>query len=558
MCFLLFVAAFAVRFFAADYGYFHGDERINEAAKVLAGQLVPGQHFYPPFINYLNAVALGLLFVVGKFAGWWAGTAEFRAQYFTDPTVFYVTARMVTALTGALLAPLFYGVARAVGVMRPLALAVGAIAVVFPLGVFMAHIAKGDTGLATALVAVFWVMLRRLQGGRGWDWSLGLAVVLALSFKHSAVFVLAPLALGVIVLLAVAEGVKTALVSFGRAMAVILVLWPVLNIGILLDLRNFLDYQKIQAVMSLQSGGQGAEAGLLVLLWRGMELIFGMNPVLTAVALLTPLLLAWPGGVLQRRVALGVIWVSLMIGTVLVAVMAGPRQPEHLWIANFAGFLLLDGLVLAGLAMNARQGARLVGAGLLAAALGLQVVGSAIVLWQAAAVPIQRSVGDYLAGTFGDRKVLTSMALVVPQMKEAQGFELARMERLAQKYQITLPEMAEERIIQHSAEGALFYVNMPGVMYGLEGVEDGKIDYEVKAHAWPLQPEEWQLEYWLEQGFSVFAVQDFDEYAYRSEPQMRQEFFQQMAQQCRRVQVFEPRKRLFLEREVVVFDCAAG
>lgn len=558
MCFLLFVAAFAVRFFAADYGYFHGDERINEAAKVLAGQLVPGQHFYPPFINYLNAVALGLLFVVGKFAGWWAGTGDFRAQYFTDPTVFYVTARMVTALTGALLAPLFYGVARAVGVTRPLALAVGAVAVVFPLGVFMAHIAKGDTGLATALVAVFWVMLCRLQGGRGWDWSLGLAVVLALSFKHSAVFVLAPLALGVIVLLAVAEGVKTALVSFGRAMAVILLLWPVLNIGILLDLRNFLDYQKIQAVMSLQSGGQGAEAGLLVLLWRGMELIFGMNPVLTAVALLTPLLLAWPGGVLQRRVALGVIWVSLMIGTVLVAVMAGPRQPEHLWIANFAGFLLLDGLVLAGLAMNARQGARLVGAGLLAAALGLQVVGSAIVLWQAAAVPIQRSVGDYLAGTFGDRKVLTSMALVVPQMKEAQGFELARMERLAQKYQITLPEMAEERIIQHSAEGALFYVNMPGVMYGLEGVEDGKIDYEVKAHAWPLQPEEWQLEYWLEQGFSVFAVQDFDEYAYRSEPQMRQEFFQQMAQQCRRVQVFEPRKRLFLEREVVVFDCAAG
>lgn len=56
----------------------------------------------------------------------------------------------------------------------------------------------------------------------------------------------------------------------------------------------------------------------------------------------------------------------------------------------------------------------------------------------------------------------------------------------------------------------------------------------------------------------MFAVQDFDEYAYRSEPQMRQEFFQQMAQQCRRVQVFEPRKRLFLEREVVVFDCAAG
>ena len=62
---VLFTVAFLLRAVGADYGYFHGDERINEAAKVLTGQLVPEQHFYPPLINYLNAIGLAGLFGLG-------------------------------------------------------------------------------------------------------------------------------------------------------------------------------------------------------------------------------------------------------------------------------------------------------------------------------------------------------------------------------------------------------------------------------------------------------------------------------------------------------------
>ena len=70
---VLFTVAFLLRAVGADYGYFHGDERINEAAKVLTGQLVPEQHFYPPLINYLNAIGLAGLFGLGQPASRRAG-----------------------------------------------------------------------------------------------------------------------------------------------------------------------------------------------------------------------------------------------------------------------------------------------------------------------------------------------------------------------------------------------------------------------------------------------------------------------------------------------------
>lgn len=556
MCFLLFVLAFALRFYAADYGYFHGDERVNEAAKVLAGELVPGQHFYPPFINYLNAVALAGLFGVGLLAEWWSSPSGFRDQYFADPTIFYVTARMVTALTGALLAPLFFAVARQLGLDRMRALSVGMVAVLFPLGVFMAHIAKGDTGLATAQVAVIWAILARLQGGRGWDWVLGLCVVLTLSFKHSSVFVLLPLAVGLIVLLTGREGAGRAFRSFGRAVLVILLLWPVLNIGLLMDLRNFLDYQKIQAVMSLREGADGPLTGLITLFWRALELVFGLNPLMTGVTLMMPVLL-WLTRGRPRRAALWVVWLSLILGTVVVALMAGPRQPEHLWIANFAGFLLLGAVLLAELSATKGDLRFSLAGGALAVSLMFGAYGTGEVLRQAAAAPVDQQIASYLKQDHSGRRIVSSAPLRVALRKDAQQYELERTERLARKYNVDMPPLADERLIRDEAPDALYLISMPGVMFGLDEVEDGDIDYEVKAYAWPLQKEEWQLEFWLEQGFDLFVIQDFEQYAYHAAPQLRQAFFQDMGRRCRDLRRFAPAKPLFLERDVVVFDCAA-
>lgn len=82
---------------------------------MLTGDLVPGQHFYPPPIHDLNALGLAGRFALGLPLAWWGGPGAFRAQYFSDPTVFHVTARLLAALIGALLAPLFYAIARCAG-----------------------------------------------------------------------------------------------------------------------------------------------------------------------------------------------------------------------------------------------------------------------------------------------------------------------------------------------------------------------------------------------------------------------------------------------------------
>ena len=554
----LFLLAFALRALGADYGYFHGDERINDAAKVLAGQIVPGQHFYPPLITYLNGLAFGGLFALGLPLGWWGSPGEFRAQYFSDPTVFYLTARYLTAVIGALIAPLFFAIGRRVGLGLWPALTVGLLGVFFPLGVFMSHIAKGDVALATATVAVFWALIARLQAARPgrWDIWLGVLAVLVVSFKQSGVFVLLPLALGLAALLIRAEGVGAMARSMGRALLTVVLLWPVLNIGILLDFGNFLAFQKIQTVMSLRTGG-GIWPGLTTLGLRSLGLVWGMTPVFAAMALLTPPVLMLPACALRQKPALLLIWAALAIGTLTLALLAGPRQPEHLWIASFAGFTLLGGLALAGL-IGAPGRAGQAAAGALALGAGLSLLGAVIAVSEALAPPMWQETDAYIAEHLADEKIMTMAVTHLPQRQAAQQMEIARWQRLAEKYDTPLPEMAEERRITEDARGAVFYIAMPTVLYGLEGVDEDDPDFQAQPHAWPPQRAEWQLDHWRDQGFDNFVVKDPEFMRSQVDSALMRGFFSDLHARCAVVATFEPNKPLFLEREIAIYRCGPG
>lgn len=552
----LYLIALALRVSGADYGYFHGDERINDAAKVLTGQLVPGQHFYPPLINYLNAVAFAGLFAFGLATEMWNSPSEFRAAYFEDPTPFYLTARYTTAMISALMAPLFFTFARQAQLRIPVAVWVGLMGALFPLGVFMAHIAKGDSALAIAIIAVSFCLWKRAAAkhpGR-WDFMTGLSVTLAVSFKHSAVFILGPLAVGWIIILLRRESMRSCLASAWRAGAVILIFWPILNVGILLDLKNFLDYQKIQSVMSVQEG-EGFAVGLTTLAARSLDLYWGLNPVIALLVLLIPLgLLAKKTILLPDRDVLWVIWGSLMIGSILTAYITGSRQPEHLWIANFAGFLLLSCLVL-GAAATAERKWRIAALGAGGIATLLAVLGAVVPVSQAMAPPITEDLEIYLSENFEAERILTSQPLRVPQHVQAQDMELQRLERLAQKYNVELPKMAPERLIRDIDPDALFYVNAPSAMYGLEDVDEDEVNYEIKAHSWPLQKEEWQLEYWKSRGFRILVVRDLEYFLTGATSNLMRDYYQSVTEQCLAVKTLEARKPLFLERSVTVFQC---
>ncbi len=556
-CLALLLLAFALRALGADYGYFHGDERISDAAKVLTGDLVPGQHFYPPLINYVNGLAFGGLFVVGLPFGWWDGAGSFRAQYFQDPTVFYVTARLVTAVFGALLAPLFYLCARRIGLGHVASLITGLVAVLYPLAVFQSHIAKGDVAMASFIVAAIALTLARVDTRAPFrcDVLLGVAVVLALSFKQSAVFVLAPLVFGHLAVLAYREGARACGQAFLRGIVTVLVLWPILNIGTLLDFQSFLEYQQIQSVMSIRGAGQPL-SGLSTLMARVPQLVLGMNPVLGLAALLFPVCLLAP--ICDRRYTphLLVIWGALMIGTVATAVLVGPRQPEHLWIGNFAGFLLLSGLGLTGLVTGARPRLRPLYALIVAAGLGLSAWGAQQPIKQALAEPIYREADVLLRDRYADRRVLSAIKTEIPIEQAARDMQFARWERLAEKYDVTLPEMAEERFAETTAPEAQFIYPMPVVMYGLEHLDEDAEGYRVQAHAWPLQSEEWRLDYWREQGFTVVLLLDLDYMLNEAGSQLIRAFAAEVVARCVRTHTVMPKKPLFLERELSVFDCS--
>ena len=132
---ILFFCTVIVRSIGINYGYWNVDENINLAAKVLAGEIVPSQHFYPPFYNYIVATSFAFLYAIGTLIPIWRTVEEFRAQYFIDPTAFYMTARFLTVVLSSLMAPLYYCAARAYGLNKAGSFFVGCFAIVLPLQV---------------------------------------------------------------------------------------------------------------------------------------------------------------------------------------------------------------------------------------------------------------------------------------------------------------------------------------------------------------------------------------------------------------------------------------
>ena len=558
ICLGLFVAAVLFRAIGADYGFFNGDERVNDSARFLAGELVPTQHFYPPFFNYLNGIAFAGLFVFGLLSDMWSNTAEFRDAYFNEPTPFYVTARYVTAVIGAICAPLFYSSARRIGLSPSLTFATGAFAAIFPIAVFMAHIAKGDTALATACVAVVWAFLWRIDTSntRRWDIIIGVAVALAFGFKQSALLVLGPLAIGMILVLARREGLAQALRSFGLSVLVLLILWPIMNIGILLDIEGFLAFQKIQAVMSVREEDPFG-VGLPITLGIFGDAVTGLNPVVFAISMVVPFWLVAKACTLSLRDALVAIWVTNVISIVVISLTVGTRQPEHLFLPNLYIQLLLAAIVLMDMLRVYVRLPRIIIAVAALVGLGIMAGGTANVLQQALIQPNNERLADFLAENYPGARVQTGIVLPVPQTMAAQQMELDRFDRLGEKYDIEMPDLAEERILNENADNAIFWVNTPFVMSGLEGEDAKDADFPVQPHAWPVQPEEWKLDNWIKDDFDIFVVNDFDYLIEDSRSPDIRSFHQELVERCDLVREYDARKPLFLEFDITVFDCSA-
>jgi len=557
----LFLLALLVRVIGINYGYWLGDENINSAAKVLSGNVVPDQHFYPPLLNYITAIFFGILYVVGRLFVSWYDVAEFRAHYFSDPTPFYITARLVVALISSALAPLFYLIAREYGLKSKHAFIVGLLGVLIPGMVFLSHIAKSDVPLSVCVVLVFYLSLKKIKAPSSIfiDVFLGIAVALALSFKQSYIFILIPY-FSIFLFLFYKEGHKFRL--FLKSLLIIfftsLISWAVFNIGIILDFNDFLDYQKIQTVMSVRDD-KDFLAGVSVWWSIVADSYLGISTLGVILFLASPTIILFKesSGASARDYLFLALWVSLMLGSLVVMYLSGERQQSGLWVPYMTGMQLIAALFLM-LLLPRLQGVYLISLKALTCLfLLVSLYGVVVVDKQAIARPIVLSVEDYLRENYQeqDQKILSSFLLQSPQTVDMEKAEFTRHEKVAKKYSVTLPERAEENTSSVESLNPINYFNMPVAFHGLENADDADLEGVMRAYAWPLQKEEWSLDYWLRKNFEIFVLADHEYSLYKSKVKLIKLFHQEIKNRCLLVKHFDPIKPLYIEFSATIYNC---
>ncbi len=555
----LFLFALLLRTIGIDWGGAHPDENPAAAAKVLAGQLTADQQYYPPLLNYLTAIGYGFLYVAGRFLGWWDSAAAFREAYFVDKTPFLVVSRLVTAMVSATAAPIAALLALNHQLTRGNAVIVGVIFALMPGAIYWAHIAKSDSGLGPAYLLILLTGFRLLDriDSKARALALGAALAIAVSFKQSAVFFILPVAfiLGGAALWGVhRKPLRDVVPALITVFLSTLILWIPLNIGIVLDPQGFIDAQVVQSQMSVRSASFGVTIGE----WF-KSMTHSVSGIPTIVLVFWPLLV---GTALFRietqaiRFRIAALAVATVTGMVIIAAIAGTRQLPYLYLPYTTLIVAAIAIATSLLLQTARGPAKIMLSGALLLIAMLLAVRTADTLQQTLTPPIAGRLAAAItqAAPPGTR-VLSPIALegFMPISSISGNEDRARHERLASKYKVTLPPVAAESL--RAAPGGYVVRDYPWVIGGLETVDPDKVKV-VLPFAWPLQREEWQLDYWRARGFTLFVVKNarlFDSPlpAYR-------DFFRSLRSTCQRVAQIEGSRPIFGEEDAFIYRCDAA
>ena len=202
--------ALALRVWGIRYGlpwlfYFHDEPQVVlRALRLGTGDLNPHFFIWPgTLLLYLALAAYGALFVAGRLAGWWSGREGFAAAYFTDPTVFYLLARLQSVVFGVWTVWLAFALGRIgwgseAGIAAALGLAVNALHAQY------AHVAHPVTAMTAFVTLGLLAAVRIATGGPPRHLLVAaLATGLGIACQYHAALLAAPV--GVAVLYRAAE-----------------------------------------------------------------------------------------------------------------------------------------------------------------------------------------------------------------------------------------------------------------------------------------------------------------------------------------------------------------
>lgn len=548
----LFALALLLRLVGVDWHGQHPDEDIGGPVRLLSGDLRLHAFYYPPLLTYLVAIADVPLFTLGFLFGWWHSTAELRAVYFSHPTPFFVTARVVVAICSAAGTPIAWALARESRLSRGAAPMCAVAAMLMPAAVYWAHIAKSDNALGPAYLLCVLCALRAIDRPESLfrPAVLGFAVAAALSFKQSALFFIGP-ALAALAAWSLyqAKGALILVRSWAVAFAAAVVAAVILNIAILVDPSPFLAAQEVQSQMSFR-GSSLAET-----LKISVQQLSASNGGASSTSLvIIPLL--WVLGIANGSARVRLLLITLAIGWIAgaatICLIAGSRQPLQLWLPYLVVGFVAAAAAAGSLVDNSSRALQAIGYG----GFGLLAIGAAIrivpILEQATEPPMGARVAAIVRRVEAPpARIVSSVDLSadLPLSPESQTLPRARHERLARRYGLTLPP--PERPVTGVVNGYTV-VDFPWVIGGLESYRADQVKVVVP-YAWPLQPEEWQLATWLGQGFHLFVVSDALELRDNPVPAYRDLF--RAIERCPQIAVVPTSRPLFGERETRIYRC---
>jgi hypothetical protein len=149
--------------------------------------------------------------------------------------------------------------------------------------------------------------------------------------------------------------------------------------------------------------------------------------------------------------------------------------------------------------------------------------------------------------------------LGVPVSEAAASEDRERHERLGRKYGVTLPEKPPERMRSRDRVARGYYVRTIDYSMGGDPNREGSLSSRTKVimpYLWPIQEEEWDLDYWTTRGFNIFmlikgvwsgsGVVLYDEPLHRS-------FHEAIEKRCELVATLRTSRDLFGERTVRIY-----
>ena len=495
---LLFLVALLPRV-AGLITYGNPDEDWGSSVRILTGELSGGTSQTLPLINYLNAASFLVLYAIGRLVGVWHTTADFRAQYFSDRTPFVFTGSTHRRQSRCTLCPTRGPDRQSPWPGSEVVVAVGLMVAILPINIWSSHFSKPDSGVAFGVLLLVWSLLRKLEDpeARGSDVLVGVALAIVMSFKQTALFVVAPALVGFVALLRWDCKLPWSRIARGLLVGLLacVVAWVPMNIGILLDLPGFLEYQRATVVVMTRKGS-------------AFQIVQYVIPILagTITGLTAAGILAWLFAPFVRRDAkFLILWVSAAFAYVAFSAISGGLRTLPRYFLPYDELAFTLGCI-AALSLAEREGrSRLVGAFLIVAVLAFEGLGSLEVVRQAMTTPMPARCSEVLktiAQPDRDKILAADLYLVgVPINAAASDEAYRRQERLAKKYGVKLRERAEENKTHRQQTVRGYYVRgIPFAFGGMEDLEQEKAESAVKPYWWPIQEEEWDLDYWTVAG----------------------------------------------------------